>query len=113
MSDLISRKAAIEAVGDIHPLDYNGQAIMARIRAIPPEQRWIPVTERLPKPNEYEEDVRKYFLVQNEYGDMMVACYCGNGKGTWWEQMYTYCAIRDEIVAWMPLPESWRGEADE
>lgn len=33
--DLISRRAAIEAVGDVHPMDYNGQAILHRLRELP------------------------------------------------------------------------------
>ena len=35
MTDLISRQAAIEAVGDVHPLDYNGQAIVTRLKELP------------------------------------------------------------------------------
>ena len=38
MNDTISRQAAIEAVGDVHPLDYNGQAILERIKALPSAQ---------------------------------------------------------------------------
>lgn len=35
MSDLISREAAIDALGDIHPLDYNGQSILEKIKSLP------------------------------------------------------------------------------
>ena len=35
MDDLISRQAELEAVGDVHPLDYNGQAILHRIQQLP------------------------------------------------------------------------------
>lgn len=35
MKEYITRFAALQAVGDIHPLDYNGQGIVARIKAIP------------------------------------------------------------------------------
>lgn len=35
MRDLISRQVAIGALGDIHPLDYNGQAILKKIKALP------------------------------------------------------------------------------
>lgn len=38
MNDLIDRQAAIDAVGDIHPLDYNAQAIKARIEQLPSAQ---------------------------------------------------------------------------
>ena len=75
--------------------------------------KWIPVTERLPKPNEKDEDgIQKYYLIQNEFGDMMVASYREKNLGdTWWEQMYAYKPIADKVIAWMPLPEPYR-EAD-
>ena len=56
--------------------------------------------------------MQKYYLVQNEYGDMMVACYKGNKTSTWWEQMYKYDKIEDSIVAWMPLPEPYKEEVE-
>ena len=36
---------------------------------------WIPCDEKLPKPNELVDNVRKYYLIQDEYGDMCVARY--------------------------------------
>ena len=66
--------------------------------------RWIPVSERLPKPNECVGNVCRYCLIQNEYGDMMVARWDGQG----WEQMYQYGEyIEDDVTAWMPLPEPY------
>lgn len=44
--DSISRQAAIDAVGDIHPLDYNAQAIKARIEQLPSAQPEQPVVIR-------------------------------------------------------------------
>lgn len=38
MNDLISRQAAIEAVGEVHPLDYNAQSTVNRIKKIPSAQ---------------------------------------------------------------------------
>ena len=35
MEDYVTKKSAIQAVGDIHPLDYNGQGIVNRIKKIP------------------------------------------------------------------------------
>lgn len=71
--------------------------------------RWIPVSERLPIAGEYDEDVAKYYLVQNEYGDMLVARYT---HSEYWEQIYQMKPIADEIVAWMPLPEPYRAESE-
>mgnify|MGYP006992081305 CR=1 FL=1 len=33
--DYVKRSDTLQAVGDIHPLDYNGQGIVERIKAIP------------------------------------------------------------------------------
>lgn len=35
MGEYVKRSDALQAVGDIHPLDYNGQGIVERIQAIP------------------------------------------------------------------------------
>lgn len=71
---------------------------------IPMQSGWIPVSERLPKPNEYVGNVCRYCLIQNKYGDMMVARWDGQG----WEQMYQYGEyIEDEVIAWMPLPKPY------
>lgn len=64
--------------------------------------RWISVKDQLPEEGEYDGDAAKYYLVQNEYGDMMVARYTHSG---YWEQIYQLKPIADEIVAWQPLPE--------
>ena len=70
---------------------------------------WIPCKKQMPKPNEVVGDVRKYYLVQNVYGDMMVASYIGKTSGeTYWERMYTFGTLEDEIVAWMELPEEYK-----
>ena len=63
---------------------------------------WIPVSKGLPKLGMTEGNVTKYYLVQDEYGDMFVACYY-NDK---WQQIFHYdYKIEDNIVAWMELPE--------
>ena len=43
------------------------------------------------------DDFGKYYLVQNEYGDMLVARYTNS---EYWEQIYRMQPIADEIVAW-------------
>lgn len=70
---------------------------------------WISVTERLPKPGEFDGDVDKYYLVQNEHGDMMVARYT---HSEYWEQIFQTTPIADEIVAWMPLPEEYVADSE-
>ena len=76
--------------------------------------KWIPCSERLPEPNRHDAlNVDVYYLAQTEFGDMIVASYNESHEGTkWWEQMYSYRIFDDEIVAWMPLPEPWKGVND-
>lgn len=73
------------------------------------QTRWIPVSERLPEAGEYIGDVERYYLVQNEYGDMLVARYT---HGEYWEQIYQLKPIGDEIIAWMSLPEPYEEDAE-
>jgi len=86
------------------------KAICNNLKALEQEHRWIPVTERLPEAGEYVSDVAKYYLVQNEYGDMLVARYTHE---EYWEQMYQLRPIADEIVAWRPLPEQYKAESED
>lgn len=79
---------------------------LKELKKLREQTRWIPTSERLPKAGEYIEDgdVAKYYLVQNEYGDMMVARYT---HSEYWEQIYKLKPIEDEIVAWCELPEPY------
>lgn len=69
------------------------------------EQRWVPVTERLP-----EDDT--VVLVCGKNGGVYTAIH--NNSKTWirgWWKMNSrnhHC----NPTAWMPLPESYRGEKD-
>ena len=65
---------------------------------------WIPCSKQLPK-------VNKYYLVQNEYGDMLVAKYI---KKDCWEEIYSRHKLgaTDKIVAWMPLPKKYKTEME-
>ena len=71
--------------------------------------RWIPVSERLPEENEYIGDVCKYYLIQDEYGDMHVAHLSNVG----WIPMDSLKAIGGEVIAWMPLPPSYEPQESE
>lgn len=96
-----------------HTDDYGEEshtAMKMAIKALSSAEKlneWIPVTERLPEAGEYVGDVARYYLVQNEYGDMLVARYTHSG---YWRQIYQLKPIGDEIVAWMPLPQKYKEE---
>lgn len=97
--DEIAKKIAEKALNEFI---YEGKSLREWINQIP---KWIPVRERLPKPGELDGDVDIYYLVQNEYGDMMVARYTHR---EYWEQIFQTTPIADKIVAWMPLPEEYK-----
>ena len=90
-------------------LEYNDYSELHDMVSELEQTRWIPVTERLPEANEYIVDVARYYLVQNEYGDMLVARY----RGEYWEQIYQLKPIDDDIVAWMPLPKLYEPQESE
>ena len=108
MDDMISRQAALDALDEIrHVLDKKEKELTILPSAQP---GWVPTSERLPKPNEYENNVRTYYLVQNEYGDMMVCSW----HGDFWLQMYRNTPVEEQVVAWMPLPTPYlEGGQDE
>lgn len=119
----MSREEAIEILSDMRA-EYNlfgdeeeatrYHVLSWAIQAMKDTQRWIPISERLPEPNSAYKDVLPYYLVQNEYGDMMVATFIkSNGEARVWQQIYQYGEIMDEIVAWMPLPDPWKGAEHE
>lgn len=72
------------------------------------EARWIPCSDRLPKEDEYVGNVCKYYLIQDEYGDMHVAHLSGRG----WETIESVKALGCDVVAWMPLPKPYKGGDD-
>jgi hypothetical protein len=113
--DCISRQAAIRiASGYCHPA--NIAAELAKLPPVQPEQRWIPVSERLP-----EEDYRygdgqqcSAYILMSAYNaeDRRTVVDCGHAiGGNWYSD--TECQFVPsgwEVIAWMPLPEGYSGE---
>ena len=107
-NDLICRQAAIEVLltaAHINLSDGQAYFLEKALNEIPsaqPEQ-WIPVTERLP-----EEEVQ--VLVTDDAGGLAtIDVDCGYfdeeyGRFEWFHSQ--------NVTAWMPLPEPWRGEED-
>jgi len=113
MSDTISRQAVVVELRK-HASWFNDAVndvlsdIEEKIKKMPPEPHWIPVTERLPENGEqvlvYARSVH-YALAK--YDEMREAD--GKYKKQWvtfdaWKPFYT---IKD-VMAWMPLPEHYR-----
>ena len=105
MSDLISRQAAIDALREIefsHYMEFGeyigedtrevrliraekAQDTIEQLPSAQPEQRWIPCSERLPKPFEH--------------------CLWTTTDG---RVVYHHCdGLFSNYTAWMPLPEPY------
>lgn len=105
MSDLIDRKAAIEAMEKSeYGYLWECEQVINVVKELPsakPEREWIPVSERLPENNK---DVLVYGVeaISNEfvYGVKRL------DVDTWRPRI----APSIRWIAWMPLPEPWRGE---
>ena len=94
--DLIFRKAAIDAVDATW---WNARGIRKTIQELPSAQQWIPCSERLP-----EESGDYLITVAHHSGELLVEVdQFDNENGSWWHYM-------DDVIAWMPLPESYKGE---
>jgi hypothetical protein len=98
MDDLISRRMAIN--GKISIQRANGAEVwsdeavpieyLKRLPSVQPEQRWIPVSSKLP---EYGESVLCYFGKDEDFGLNHVI---DEEAGEW---------FFNGVTAWMPLPE--------
>ena len=94
--DLISRQQAIDALYNVD--EYNSRSVTAikNLPSIQPEQRWIPVTERLPEKS-------GYYLATVDIGWKIVdVIYFNNGSGF---------LMANTVEAWKPRPEPYQGES--
>ena len=83
--------------------------------------KWISVSERLPeedtevlicyKHREGEGDTNHARIDITSYGDMY---FGGNriAQTKQWRQPFEYFALNYEVVAWMPLPEPYKGQTN-
>ena len=128
-TDCISRHAAIEALRDYLagkrcPDDGTltcrliENEVINKLPSVQPEQRWIPVSERLPEDYgeflvTYKSDGEQIFMDIIEYETSFEYDYEKNRfKGVWifaddWQ------AVNSEVIAWMPLPELYQGGEQE
>ena len=119
--DLISRQAAIKTALEFFveflggAFDENSQKeLIARFQRLPSTQQWIPVTVGLPveKQNENTHDF-EYVLCTTTFGDVRpykFGCQIGAEKPHFWHGAGN---MDDYVIAWMPLPEPYKGAKHE
>ena len=107
MSDLISRQAAID---QLHQ-SYNLLDAEQRLEDLPSaqsEQRWIPVTERLPDKN------GKYLCsIQSNFKRKKIMRISTTDFESGINRWSPDCmAFKDRVIAWMPLPEPYHADEE-
>ena len=105
MIDPISREKALDALN--YEMKYGAEIdrcgldtaynIITNIPSVEPEQKWIPVTEKLPKDDET--------VLITHKGGVSFGWY----NGRYWERgASTKHRPLQTVIAWMQLPESYK-----
>lgn len=111
--DLISRETLIEKLEEhIEYADYDyyqeepfinlsWEMVENIVGTVPSAQQWIPCSERLPK------NLRNYLTTLKD-GDVEILEY--NTRLREWNDMDGHIIRDSYVIAWMPLPEAYKGE---
>lgn len=114
MDDLIRRQDAIEifsqlwgCIKEIADKDEWEDVCKTTANELPSAQQWIPCSERLPHAEYGESD---NVLVTCESKCIRLLYFDG---GNWcYPTGECYEHRIDKVVAWMPMPEAWKGSED-
>lgn len=103
MCDLISRQALCEYALNQKDKCVTPNDIM-RFPSAQPEQQWIPCSERLPEKSKGNEDTEYLVTIDNGEFKYVTSEFWIYWYGNWkWN-----C---DGVIAWMPLPKAYGGDA--
>ena len=108
----MSREEALKILDTIPTIGGQVDALEMAISALE-QQRWIPVTERLP-----EDEEKEYLVTVLDREDDICEVYKGFYQDRkWWTQYCHGCLELDKepcgdniVTAWMPLPEPYKGD---
>ena len=114
VGDLISRAAAVDALGKrpvvwtdkiYYILGARNQYDKDRlaIETVPSSQQWIPCSRELPK-----EEERSYWVCMEDGYQKQCRWKRYEGKDCY---IYAWHSTM-KVIAWMPLPEPWKGEKE-
>lgn len=113
MDDYIERDKVIDVYGDWYVEEGTEEGFIGTVKQLlegfPSADvqpvHWIPVSERLP-------DVGQRVLLSG-HGEVMVGMLHSFGKYSLEPTGISYIYPKNDIEAWMPLPEPWKGADDE
>ena len=118
--DAISRRAVLKLLSTIPPEDAMTKAMLIQsvkqMDAAQPEPRWIPCGERLP---EYEKEVlvTQHFLSdkqlkKNAITESFYVEVASRMDDEWtsYSDEYNIKKHLHKVIAWMPLPEPYKGD---
>lgn len=88
-----------------HEVRFSMNDIQGNLWNIPTADQWTPITDKLP-------DLDKCVLATTSWGTITIAERWKDTKGEekWFVSEGECNAERDDIVAWMPLPEPYKGD---
>ena len=98
---IIEERDSLKANPIVKVEDCLYEAFDLAIKALE-QTRWIPVSERLPKKGEV-------VLITNKWYEVDKALYIGDGM---FDIIINYLQ-KEEVIAWMPLPQSYKAESED